>query len=195
MHDFMKKGLFFLPVVIVIGLFLFITRDEGGTDTKNDLEEVLSTEDDDESKEDNPLNKTEVIVDVKGEVQNPGVYEFSTDSRVNDVIQKAGGFTEEADETQVNLAQKVHDEMIIIIMKTGEEEVAAGETNDSGKVRINVADQTEIEKLNGIGPSKAAAIVQYREENGLFQTADDLLDISGIGQKTLENIIDDLIIP
>jgi|SRR5690625_3514178 len=191
----MKKGLFFLPVVIVIGLFLFITRDEGGTDTKNDLEEVLSTEDDDESKEDNPLNKTEVIVDVKGEVQNPGVYEFSTDSRVNDVIQKAGGFTEEADETQVNLAQKVHDEMIIIIMKTGEEEVAAGETNDSGKVRINVADQTEIEKLNGIGPSKAAAIVQYREENGLFQTADDLLDISGIGQKTLENIIDDLIIP
>jgi len=195
LHDFMKKGLFFLPVVIVIGLFLFITRDEGGTDTKNDLEEVLSTEDDDESKEDNPLNKTEVIVDVKGEVQNPGVYEFSTDSRVNDVIQKAGGFTEEADETQVNLAQKVHDEMIIIIMKTGEEEVAAGETNDSGKVRINVADQTEIEKLNGIGPSKAAAIVQYREENGLFQTADDLLDISGIGQKTLENIIDDLIIP
>src|SRR5690625_1423780 len=114
----MKKGLFFLPVVIVIGLFLFITRDEGGTDTKNDLEEVLSTEDDDESKEDNPLNKTEVIVDVKGEVQKPGVYEFSTDSRVNDVIQKAGGFTDEADETQVNLAQKVHDEMIIIIMKT-----------------------------------------------------------------------------
>jgi len=138
------------------------------------------------------------MVDVKGEVSKPGVYEMPADSRVNDVIQKAGGFTNEADETQVNLAQRVHDEMIIVILKTGEEGETAGISSTAeheGKVRINVADQAEIETLSGIGPAKAETIIQYREEHGLFQTAEDLLDISGIGQKTLDNIIDDIILP
>jgi competence protein ComEA len=193
----MKKGLFIVPVVIVIGLFLFITRDDGAANNEAELQEVLSTAGDG-PEEGNPSLETELMVDVKGEVRNPGVYEMTADSRVNDVIQKAGGLTDEADETQVNLAQKVHDEMIIIISKTGEGGGTAGTgggIDDAGKVRINVADQGEIETLNGIGPSKAAAIIQYREENGLFQTVEDLLEISGVGQKTLDNIKDDLIIP
>ncbi len=62
-------------------------------------------------------------------------------------------------------------------------------------MRINYADQAAIEELNGIGPSKAQAIIQYREENGLFKTAEDLLDISGIGEKTLEAMKEDIQIP
>jgi len=195
LNELIKKGLFFVPVIIAIGLFLFMTRDDSAADMDSDLHELLLT-DGEEHTEDDKASEMEVMVDVKGEVRNPGVYEMPADSRVNDVIQKAGGFMDEADETQVNLAQKVHDEMIIIISKSGEAgEVSTQGSNESGKVRINVADQAEIESLNGIGPSKAQAIIQYREENGLFQTAEDLLEISGIGQKTLDNIMDDLIIP
>src|SRR5699024_7733105 len=110
-------------------------------------------------------------------------------------IQMAGGFTEDADESQINLAQKVHDEMIIVVFKLGDE--PSSEENNTGrdstgKVRINYATQEEIETLNGVGPSKAQAIIQYRDENGLFQSAEDLLQVSGIGEKTLENFRDQL---
>src|SRR5699024_12178226 len=68
------------------------------------------------------INETEspVIVDLKGEVKNPGVYELSTDDRIQKVIEQAGGFTNDADEQQINLAQKVHDEMVIYVPKMGE---------------------------------------------------------------------------
>lgn len=140
----------------------------------------------------------QAIVDIKGEVIQPGVYEVQPDSRVNDVIQMAGGFTEDADQTQINLAQKIQDEMIIIVHKKGEEGEPQGtSTSDSAgqKVRVNYASQEEIETLNGIGPAKAQAIIQYREENGLFQTPEDLLQVSGIGEKTLQNFIDQIQIP
>lgn len=200
MNEFMKKTLFAVGVIIGIGLFLFITKDDGGGAEVNEgvrmVEEIPRAGNDPES--DELSSDIEVMVDVKGEVRNPGVYEIHAGSRVNDVIQKAGGFTDEADETQVNLAQRVHDEMVIIISKIGKEGESAGSssgTDHEGKIRINVADQPEIETLSGIGPAKAEAIIQYREEHGQFQTVEDLLDISGIGQKTLDNILDEIIIP
>lgn len=116
--------------------------------------------------------------------------------RVNDVIKKAGGFTNDADQSQVNLAQKVQDEMIIFIPSTGGDIENGGLSVDiASKLRINYASQEEIESLNGIGPSKAKAIIQYREENGLFQNTEDLLNVSGIGETTLENIKDDIQVP
>lgn len=137
------------------------------------------------------------VIDVKGEVNRPGVYEVSTDSRVNDLIELAGGFTEEADVHQINLAQKVHDEMSIIVFKKGDETAGgfSAKVESDGKVRINYATAEEIQTLSGIGPSKAQAIIKHREENGLFQQPEDLLEISGIGEKTLENFIDQIQIP
>ncbi|QGS68904.1 ComEA family DNA-binding protein [Oceanobacillus sp. 143] len=136
------------------------------------------------------------VIDVKGAVLKPGVYEISLDSRVNDVILKAGGFTADADQTGVNLAQKVQDEMILVIPKIGEQTaLAASSSDDSGKVRINYATQEEIENLNGIGPSKAQAIIAHRDEHGFFQTVEDLLEVSGIGEKTLENMKDSIQVP
>jgi competence protein ComEA len=196
MNEMMKKSFFAVAAVIAIGLFLLLTREDGGAE----LHEVNDTQ----VKEDLPAAESdaapemEVIVDVKGEVGKPGVYEMPSDARVHEVIEEAGGFTNEADGSQVNLAQRLQDEMIIIVPKTGEEGGAAtgiSEPGNEGKVRINIADQAEIETLNGIGPSKAEAIIQYREENGQFQTVEDLLDISGIGEKTLDNFVDDIIVP
>jgi len=141
---------------------------------------------------------TTIIVDVKGEVIQPGIYELAIDSRIYDVIELAGGFSNEADQTYVNLAQKVHDEMMIMVPKVGEEALALGASvnaADSGKVRINYATQDEIEQLSGIGPSKAQAIIQYREEHGFFESVEDLLQVSGIGEKTLDNMKDDIQVP
>ncbi|MFC2948414.1 helix-hairpin-helix domain-containing protein [Virgibacillus sediminis] len=136
------------------------------------------------------------VVDVKGAVAEPGVYEISADSRLNDVIQMAGGFSEQADQTQVNLAQRVTDEMMVLIPII-DEHPSGGESMQTAadRLRINYASLEEIQGLSGIGPAKAEAIVQYREENGMFQSAEDLLEVSGIGEKTLEGLLDQIQVP
>lgn len=136
-----------------------------------------------------------VVVDIKGEVQHPGVYEIEESSRVRDVVQLAGGFTNSADQNFINLAQKVFDEMVILVPEIGHEgSINVGESQ-SAKIRINYATVEEIQKLPGIGPSKANAIVEYRDANGYFQQVEDLLGVTGIGEKTLEAIKDELQVP
>jgi competence protein ComEA len=134
-----------------------------------------------------------VFVDVKGAVVHEGVYEVNESSRMKDVIQLAGGFTEEADRTKVNLAAKVQDEMVVYVPKQGEEAstIMSGQVTADGnekKVNINTATTEELQTLSGIGPAKASAIIAYREENGPFQKIEDLLNVSGIGDASLEKI-------
>ncbi|WP_245835734.1 helix-hairpin-helix domain-containing protein [Virgibacillus ndiopensis] len=193
--ELLKKSMFFILIGVGIIIFLFINNDDNKTST-SEFSPNLDTQKSVPKSNEQENEKGIAIVDVKGEVLHPGVYEISTASRVNDVIEMAGDFTEQADQTMVNLAQKVQDEMIIIIPKVGEVEASASKGGEaSKKVRINYATQEEIESLNGIGPSKAQAILQYREENGYFQTVDDLLNVSGIGAKTLDNLKEDIQIP
>lgn len=144
-----------------------------------------------------------LLVDVKGEVISPGVYDIREGERMIDVIQRAGGMTADADETRVNLAAILEDEMVIYIPKIGEEEEIAatltandgrGQPRDTGKVEINRANSAELETLPGIGPAKAAAIISYREQHGPFKTIEDLLNISGIGPKSLEKLKDHVMI-
>ncbi|PAV28997.1 competence protein ComEA [Virgibacillus profundi] len=198
MIDLLKKSSFFLVIGVCIVIFLYVTRDEDIGKGNAELNSVEVSATDTSEQNETLQNETKVIVDVKGEVIKPGVFEVDPNVRVNDVIQIAGGFTENADQSQVNLAQKVQDEMIIFIPKAGAgEEVqgAVGISNSSGKVRINYATQEEIESITGIGPSKAQAILQYREEHGLFRTVEDLLEVSGIGEKTLEVLKGEIQVP
>ena len=137
------------------------------------------------------------IVDVKGQVKFPGVYEVEEHLRVHDVIQLAGGFLEMANETAINLAQKISDEMVIYVPHLDEEinntsTDAWSPSQDEKKVSLNQATTGELETLPGIGPSKAAAIIKYREEVGTFQSIDELTNVSGIGEKTLEKLRDSL---
>ena len=142
-------------------------------------------------------------VDIKGEVLRPGVYEFSCESRLQEVIKKAGGFTEEADQTKINLAQKITDQMQIVVPnlrskqegEVTEENSGKGSsssTNPShskqGTVNINAATLEELQTIKGIGKKKAEAILQYRKEHGPFRTKEDLLQVKGIGKKALEAI-------
>lgn len=188
--------------VIGIALFLsfFLINQEKSEDewAADEMEAILSSDEMEEENEHAAEQSELVIVDLKGEVHSPGIYEMKAGERIHDVIEQAGGFTNDADQTQVNLAQRLQDEMIIIVPQQGDTSSALTSEDSSindGMVKINYATQQEIETLNGIGPSKAEAIIQFREENGLFQQPEDLLEISGIGEKTLENLKDQIIVP
>ncbi len=134
----------------------------------------------------------DIKVDIKGEVIYPGVYKMQDGQRVEQVIKEAGGLTEEADITGVNLAQRAFDEMVINVpaVSTSEVDVESGDPaqTDKAGLNMNTAEQAEWETLPGIGPAKAEAIVSYREEAGPFQQVDDLINVPGIGEKTMETL-------
>ncbi len=151
-----------------------------------------------ENVESTPTKQTEIVVDVKGAVKAPGVYTLMIDDRVIDAITIAGGYTADADTTYVNHAQKVADEMVIYVPKIGEdinvEQVttfsspsSSGQAS-SGKVNLNAATESDLTTLPGIGPSKAKAILEYRQQNGRFKSVDDLKNVTGIGEKTFEKL-------
>jgi len=150
-------------------------------------------------------DQVSVYVYVCGAVNNPGVYELPGDSRVFQAIELAGGFTEDAYQVGVNLADKVQDgqQLRILSQEEADGQESAGlypelqspEVNadmTGTKVNINQADCGELCELNGIGETKALAIIKYREENGPFATAQELKSVSGIGDKTYEKIKDDI---
>ncbi len=197
-----KKVLSIIGGVLAVIVIILVGRGMMASPTK---EKVMVT---------NAVNTTRVeetttmmpqncYVDIKGEVLRPGVYEFSCESRMQDVIKKAGGFTEEADETKINLAQKITDQMQIIVpnlhskQEGGVTEGNSEKGNSSnstpsnpkqGTVNINTATLEELQTIKGIGKKKAEAILQYRKEHGAFHTKEDLLQVKGIGKKALEAI-------
>lgn len=150
-----------------------------------------------EQLEEEPL---QIVVDVKGAVKHPGVYPLTTEHRIIDAIEAAGGYVADADTRFINHAQKLVDEFVIYVPKIGEEMEAPPVTVTSGSnsntsneakgdtVNLNTATESELMTLSGVGPSKAAAIIAYRDENGPFQTIEDLKNVSGIGEKTFERL-------
>ncbi len=155
-------------------------------------------------------------MDIKGEVNNPGIYSLNEGSRVIDVIEKSGGLTDKADTSVINLSKKIIDEMVIIIYsknevkdfkKTKELEkqvldkcVQKDETslkNDAciensikdqtTKININTATLEELMTLTGIGESKAKSIIKYREQTP-FKSIEDLLNVTGIGDNLFAQI-------
>jgi competence protein ComEA len=137
---------------------------------------------------------TLLIVDVAGAVRKPGVYEFAEGERVVDAIERAGGPMPKADLSLLNLAAMLVDGTQILVPKTGPAVAGApggvAPGSSSGLVNINTASATELESLSGIGEVLAGTIVEYRDQNGPFASVDDLLDVSGIGPATLEEIRD-----
>ncbi|MBB5354552.1 competence protein ComEA [Anoxybacillus mongoliensis] len=179
---------------VVIGAIIWIVQQQEETPIQPlPLEQVEQQEQQEKQVEE----QSSVVVDVKGAVKRAGVYEVASTSRIYDVIQLAGGLTNEADETKVNFAMKVHDEMVIYVPKKGEDilvETASQTSSSSGKININTATIDQLQTLQGIGPAKASAIIAYREEHGPFQKVEDLLHVSGIGPKSLEKIKEQIVV-
>lgn len=143
----------------------------------------------------------QVTVDVKGAVNHPGVYSLPSQSRVTDAIKRAGGLSNLADSKSVNLAQKLQDETVIYVAQKGEkitvveEEKAnniATQGNSKGKINLNKADLSSLQTISGVGAKRAQDILDYRDSQGGFKTIDDLKNVSGIGEKTLEKLRQDV---
>ncbi|HGC9042423.1 TPA: helix-hairpin-helix domain-containing protein [Streptococcus agalactiae] len=145
----------------------------------------------------------QVTVDVKGAVNHPGVYSLPSQSRVTDAIKRAGGLSNLADSKSVNLAQELQDETVIYVAQKGEkitvveEEKAnniATQGNSKGKINLNKADLSSLQTISGVGAKRAQDILDYRDSQGGFKTIDDLKNVSGIGEKTLEKLRQDVTI-
>lgn len=149
-----------------------------------------------------------IVVEIKGEVNKPDVYRLPLGSRIDELINEAGGLTLEANIDIINRATLLEDGECIIISNinnpvlVGEEletqnnlmSNSSTDKNKSGKVNINTATIDDLKKLNGIGDSKAQAIIEYRESIGKFKSVEDIKSVSGIGDKTFEKIKDGMTI-
>lgn len=153
-----------------------------------------------------PIQAETCMVDIKGAVKEPMLYKVSEGERVYDVIERAGGLLDNADRNRINFSLKVSDQMVIYIPKQGEGipdalsgTVDAGtqtggtaNSSQSDTINVNTASKEELMTVSGIGEKKAQDIIDYRETNGPFQKIDDLIDVSGIGEKTLEKLCEQL---
>jgi competence protein ComEA len=133
-----------------------------------------------------------VLVDVAGWVRHPGVYEFTEGARVIDAIDAAGGARSGAVLEALNLAAPLVDGTQVLVSREGETAAppVPGGAVAGGLINVNTATATELEELPGVGEVIAQAIVDYRTENGPFASVDQMLDVSGIGDATLEDIRD-----
>lgn len=198
-----------IPGLVCIGgiLYFFLPQSNPQSPTI-DLIETIPTEEITQQDEviEEKTGVQSIIVDVKGAIHYPGVYELTENERIIDAIELAGGYTADANPQLINHAQKLQDEMVIYIPKHGEElkeevqelvQVAStaqngsnSNLNSSGKVNLNKADEATLMTLPGIGQAKAQAIIAYRTDTGSFQTIEDIKKVSGIGEKSFEKLKD-----
>lgn len=181
---------------------IIVNQDIVDVDVEKDLEEDI----------------VKYSIDVKGAVNNPGVYLVDSNLVVNDVINVAGGLREDADTSVINLAKKIVDEMVIIVytkeevknsnvvdtvIKIVEQECVCPNvkndgclnteidntiSNGNGLININTATLEQLQEIDGIGESKAKKIIEYREEKGKFTSIEDIMNVDGIGEKLYETI-------
>jgi competence protein ComEA len=134
---------------------------------------------------------TAVVVDVAGAVHKPGVYRLTTADRVEDALKRAGGATRHADLSQINRAAKLEDGRQILVPRkvTAKQAAAApatpGTTAPSVPINLNTATLEQLDTLDGIGPTTAQKILDYRTQHGGFNSVDELDQVSGIGEKKL----------
>ena len=169
-------------ILVFVGFFL---------NKKDNKEEVIFYTNDEEK-----ISK--FFVYVVGEVNEPGVFEVLEGTRVYEVIELAGGTTADADISRLNLAKILEDEEKITVPKviTISEDVSNtlenGSSISNGIININTADINALSTLSGIGKSTAEKIIKYRNENGYFNSIEDIMNVSGIGENKFNSIKDNI---
>ena len=187
-----------------------VRGEESADSTGRETEAGDRLQDGNEEQEDGEEKENaEIYVDVGGAVVHPGVVNIAEGSRVFEAVQAAGGTTSEAETKYINMASECTDGQKLYI-PTAEEAEKAAENGESAelfstdfsdgdpagtereKVNVNTATSEELQTLDGIGPSMAQRIIEYRQANGNFKAVEDLTNVSGIGEKTLEKLIPDV---
>ena len=173
-----------IVIVMLLGFISFTFFSESNNDYV--IEESIEKEE---------IMPEKIIVDIKGEVNSPGSYEIDQGKRIKDIIEIAGGLKDDASTENINLSSKLTDEMLIVIPKKEEEK----DTNNQSivinsqldnKISINTANLNELMSISGIGKTKAQSIIDYRINNGRFNSINDIMNVSGIGKSTFEKIKD-----
>lgn len=207
-----KDKIIFAGVIFLAFLFANILSNDGVKDffNKSDDEIVMTDQEqakieEDSSKEENidDLSINDKKVYISGEIINSGVYDIKDGDRLDDLVKRAGGFTEKADLDSINLAMRLEDQMKIYIPNIDENQnISAANTNlgvgsvDSTnsdaidkKINLNFASKEELMSLPNIGEKRAQAIIDYRQENK-FEKIEDIKNVSGIGDKYFEAMKD-----
>ena len=208
--------LFILFTVLIIGWALEDEEPEKVEEKPIKIEKKEKTEKKEEIEK--------IKVDIKGEINTPGVYELTKENNVMDAINLAGGLTNKSDTSNINLSKKLKDEMVIIVYSKQEiinmkekEKITCPpcnnacieekdetskinitekkETNESNeKININTANIEELQTLTGIGETKAQNIIDYRNKNGGFKEIEEIKNVQGIGEAAFEKIKDNITI-
>lgn len=207
----------FIGIIIFIALSLttfFIIKNTKHTSKKTNQEKIVVEK---KKKEEKEVIKY-LEVDIKGEVITPGIYKLKEESRVIDVINAAGGLTENANTSVINLSKKITDEMVIIIYSNSQVEdfsktkeienqvidycnqvdenslhndaciTKDNSATPKGKISISNATLEELMTLPGVGEAKAKSIIEYRNSNGPFNQIEDIMKVSGIGDNLFAQI-------
>lgn len=181
-------------VLVVAAFFMFIL--DGADKPEAKVEEPTAADEAPET--------ALIYVDIGGEVVNPMVAELKEGSRVEDAIKAAGGVTEHADLTEINRAafvedgEKIYIPPLPVVLEDGtlHGEEITGERSmyaySDGRININTADSDALQQLNGVGPATAEKIIDYREANGRFSSIEEIMNVSGIGEKTFEKFKDEI---
>ena len=189
-----------LVTVMLVVIGYYIIRKTEKYDY-SEIEKVSNIMEENKEVLDDNVVEDKIIIHITGEVEEGGVIELEKGARISDAIEEAGGITEEADLSNVNLAYSLSDgqkvkipnineknKEVIIEEEAGENIIIEENKSKAEKVNINKATQTEIETLPGIGPSTALKIINYRKEHGKFEHIEDIKNVSGIGDSKFENI-------
>ncbi|MDW7651885.1 MAG: ComEA family DNA-binding protein [Bacillota bacterium] len=171
-------GALVLAGLLVVGIFIrfaVLPTDPGDIVIEDPVHTEAETE-----------QKAAILIHVAGAVLRPGVYELQEGDRVLDAVEAAGGSLEEGDPHALNLAEPLYDGRRITVPYIRESGVEVAP--ESGKININTATAAEFESLPGIGPAKAGAIADFREQHGPFTDLADLALVPGIGPKTVESL-------
>jgi len=146
-----------------------------------------------------PIKDKSIVVEIKGEVKKPDVYTLDENAIVKELIEAAGGLTENADLNNINRAKKLQNhELVYIANKNGinkegttknsELNTSNSQETSNNMVNINTATIEQLKTLNGVGDSKAKSIIEYREQSGGFKSIEDIKNVNGIGEKMFEKI-------
>lgn len=186
-----KKKIFIVMIMIVsfiIGIFFYKKKNNQEVMTLNKV--FVET-----TKVENTIDSEKIKIHITGEVNQPGLIELEVGERVKDAIDMAGGLTNEADISKINLAYILSDGEKIYIPNQNDEldEEQILQTSNS-KVNINTATVSELETIPGVGESTAKAIVEYRTETGRFATIEDVQNVSGIGKSKFEKMKDYIVV-
>lgn len=206
-----QKVIFIIILIFMIGVIVYyiystLSNYNEETFTNNSEEEFLMNSQNGEELKNNNSEDNKILIHISGCVKNNTVVSLPEGSRINDAIEAAGGLTNDADLTNINLAYILEDGEKIYIPKKGEEVAEESYTSvitseissiksgasasKTSKININKATQTDLETIPGIGPSTALKIIDYREENGKFNSIEDIKNVSGIGDAKYEKMKD-----